>query len=358
MSVISATSSSPVLSMLEEIVRMAREAGASDIHLAVGLSPRMRVNGRLVTMSGSRITSSDTLDILLQVMTEAQRVGFEEKGEYDFSFSISDGGRCRANAYKQKGSVALALHLVDTEIPSPEELGMPEAVAKLHERESGLVLVTGPSGSGRSATMAAMVEQMNADREAMIITLEDPIEYIHQSHKAMIQQREIGLDSRSYAEALRAALREDPDVILVGELRDAETVSAAVTAAEAGHLVLSALPAANVINAVDAVFDFFPQNRQESLRRRLADVLEAVVAQRLLPAGGDRRAAAFEVLLNNPVVRDLLRKGKTAELIQAMQSGEAQGMLTMDDSISRLYEAGKIDKSTAIRYMQVPDMLE
>lgn len=358
MSVISAMSSSPIISKLEEIIRLAREAGASDIHLAAGAPPRMRVNGSLIPMSGSRITSSDTLDILIQVMSEEQRHSFEEKGEYDFSFSLSEGGRCRANAYKQKGSVALALHMVDRDIPSPEELGMPEAVMRLHEKESGLVLVTGPSGSGRSATMAAIVEQINESRNVLVIILEDPVEYVHQSRKAMINQREIGLDSRSYADALHAALREDPDVILVGELRDAETVRAAVTAAETGHLVLAALHAANVVNAVDGLMDFFPPDRQESLCRRLAGVLEAVVSQRLLPSEkGDGRTAAFEVLLTGPDVQDVIRSGRISQLTEVMQAGEMRGMITMDQALSRLYHDGKIDKNTASRYMQAPDML-
>ncbi|MCI8801579.1 PilT/PilU family type 4a pilus ATPase [Acetatifactor muris] len=338
---------SVISAMLEEILHTAREAGASDVHLAAGLPPRMRVNGALVSMGYSRISPSDTLDMLIHVMPESQRSSFEEKGEYDFSFSVSNCGRCRANAYKQRGNVALALHLVDKEIPSPEVLGMPESVIRLHEKESGLVLVTGPSGSGRSATLAALVEQINENRNALVITLESPIEYIHQHKKSMINQREIGLDSRSYAAALDAALREDPDVILVGELRDAETVNAAVTAAETGHLVLSALHASNVVNAVESMIDLFPSYRQEGLRSRLADVLEAVVAQRLLPAG-DRagRAAAFEVLLACPEMRDAVRSGRTSLLQGVMRSGREQGMITMDESLNRLYTEGKIVPKT------------
>ena len=349
---------SVIAAMLEEILHTARAAGASDVHLAAGMPPRMRVNGALVTMGYSRILPSDTLDILIHVMPEAQRSSFEEKGECDFSFSLPECGRCRANAYKQRGSVALALHLVDKEIPLPEELGMPESVIRLHEKASGLVLVTGPSGSGRTATLAALVEQINENRDALVITLEHPVEYIYQHKRSMINQREIGLDSRSYVDALDAALREDPDVILVGELRDAETVSAAITAAETGHLVLSALHASNVTNAVESIIDLFPLYRQESLRSRLADVLEAVVAQRLLPAGDESgRAAAFEILLACPEMRDAVRSGRKSLLPGIMQGGREQGMITLDESLSQLYAEGKIDKSTVNHYMQVMDGL-
>lgn len=336
---------------IEEILRTAREAGASDVHLAAGTVPRMRVNGALVSMNYSRMNPSDTLDLLIDIMPEGPRAVFEERGEYDFSFTVPGCGRCRANAYKQKGSVAFALHLVDAKLPSPEDLGMPESVIGLHEKESGLVIVTGPSGSGRSATLAAVIDRINTSREALVITLEDPVEYIHPHKKSMVNQREIGPDSRSYADALRAVLRQDPDVILVGEMRDRETVSAAITAAETGHLVLSAMHASNVVNAIEGMIDLFPPIRQERIRGRLADVLEAAVSQRLLPSeGGEGRTAAFEVLLSSPEVRQILREGEFGRLFEAMQKG--QGMNTMDQALRRLCEEGRIDADTAARYMQ------
>lgn len=337
-------------SSIEEILRTARENGASDVHVAAGLPPKMRVNGILVTMNHSRITASDTLDILLRVMPDIQREGFEERGEADFSFAVAGCGRCRANAYKQKGSVAFAFHLVDGKVPAPEELGMPESVRRLQEKESGLVLVTGASGSGRSATLASMIDQINENRDALIITLEDPIEYMHPHKRSMVNQREIGLDSRSYADALRAVLREDPDVILVGELRDPESVSAALTAAETGHLVLSSLHASSVVNALNGIFDLFPPDRQEGIRGRVAEALEAVVSQRLLPSG-DGRSAAFEVLLTNPDVRRIIREGGLKRLAEVMRDGAEQGMLTVEESVRRLYSAGKIDRDTAARYL-------
>ena len=226
---------------IEEILRAAKEAGASDVHLTVGIPPKMRVNGNLITMDYPKMLPADTLEVLVNIMTEVQRERFEERGEYDMSFSIPNCGRYRVNAYKQRGSVALAFRLVGTKVPSPEELGVPESVIDLYQRKRGLVLVTGPTGSGKSTTLAAIIDKINNNRDAHVITLEDPIEYLHQHKMSMVNQREIGIDSNNYANALRAALREDPDVILVGEMRDFETISVAITAAETGHLVLSTL---------------------------------------------------------------------------------------------------------------------
>lgn len=340
---------------IEEILSAARNAGASDVHLAAGLPPKMRVNGSLLTMDYSRMTASDTLDILIHVMPQVQRDIFEDRGECDFSFSVPGCGRCRANAYKQKGSVAFALHLVDAQLPTAEDLEMPAAVTELYRRQSGLVLVTGPSGSGRSATLAAFINQVNENREALVITLEDPIEYVHPPKKSMVNQREIGLDSKSYADALHAVLREDPDVILVGELRDAETVAAAVTAAETGHLVFSALPALNVVSALEGVVDMFPPHRQERFRARLAEALEAVVSKRLIPAGDGRgRVAAYEVLLNDRSAEEIIRAGSLSQLSEVMKKAEDSGMITMDEAVHRLYLEGKIDKDAAVQYMQKP----
>ena len=217
---------------IEEILREAKNAGASDVHITVGIPPKMRVNGSLVTMSYPKFMPADTTEILLEIMNETQRELFEERGEYDMSFSIREMGRYRVNAYKQRGSVALAIRLVGTQIPSAEELRLPESVADLYNRKRGLVLVTGPAGSGKSTTLAAIIDMINTYRDAHVITLEDPIEFLHQHKMSMVNQREIGLDSENYANALRAALREDPDVILVGEMRDLATISVAVTAAE------------------------------------------------------------------------------------------------------------------------------
>lgn len=226
---------------IKEILRVARDAGASDVHITAGSVPKMRVQGQLISMEFPRMLPADTEGFLGEIMDEAQRVSFESKGEADLSFSISDEGRYRVNAYRQRGSAAIAIRLVGARIPSARELGMPESVLGLSDKRRGLVLVAGPAGSGKSTTLAALIDRINDSRECNIITLEDPIEYLHSHKKSMVNQREIGLDSESFQSALRSALREDPDVILVGELRDPETISMALTAAETGHLVLSAL---------------------------------------------------------------------------------------------------------------------
>ncbi len=344
---------------IEEILSTAKDAGASDVHLTVGIPPKMRVNGDLITMNYPKLLPGDTLDILISVMTDHQREKFEERGEYDFSFSIPHLGRYRVNAYKQRGSVAMAYRLVGTVVPSPEQLGVPESVIELYQRKRGLVLVTGPTGSGKSTTLAAIIDKINNNRDAHVITLEDPIEYLHQHKMAMVNQREIGLDSESYANALRAALREDPDVILVGEMRDFETISVAITAAETGHLVLSTLHTIGAASTVDRIIDVFPPHQQQQIRVQLANVLEAVISQQLLPtADGKGRAAAFEVMHANHAVRNLIREGKSHQLTSVMQTNRKLGMITMDEAILKLYYAGRIDREIAIQFAQDPDNMQ
>ena len=344
---------------IEEIMRTAKEAGASDVHITVGIPPKMRVNGNLIAMNYSKMMPADTLEVLLEIMTATQRERFEERGEYDMSFSIPELGRYRVNAYKQRGSVALALRLVGTQVPSPESLGVPESVINLYERKRGLILVTGPTGSGKSTTLAAIIDKINNNRDAHVITLEDPIEYLHQHKVAMVNQREIGLDSQSYANALRAALREDPDVILVGEMRDFETISVAITAAETGYLVLSTLHTIGAASTVDRVIDVFPPHQQQQIRVQFANVLEAVISQQLIPTmDGRGRVAAFEVMHANHAVRNLIREGKSHQLVSVMQTNRKMGMITMDESITQLFYEGKIDREMAIQFAQDPDGMQ
>lgn len=345
---------------IEEILKTAKEAGASDVHLTVGIPPKMRVNGNLITMDDyPRLLPADTLEVLLNIMTETQREKFEEKGEFDMSFSIPEMGRYRVNAYKQRGSVALALRLVETTVKSPKELGVPDSVIDLYQRKRGLILVTGPTGSGKSTTLASIIDKINNNRDAHVITLEDPIEYLHQHKMSMVNQREIGLDSGSYANALRAALREDPDVILVGEMRDFETISVAITAAETGHLVLSTLHTIGAVSTVDRVIDVFPPHQQQQIRVQLANVLEAVISQQLIPtADGHGRVAAFEVLHANHAIRNLIREGKSHQIASVMQTNRKMGMITMDEAIRQLYMDGKISKQMAIQFAQDPDGME
>ena len=344
------------MARIEEILQVAMDARASDIHLTVGLPPKMRVNGHLLNMDFPILRQEDTLGIVGQIMTEHQREMFEEKGELDMSFAITNLGRYRVNVFRQRGSVAMALRAVNTVIPTPAQLGVPNAVVDLYNRKRGLVLVTGPTGSGKSTTLASIIDKANNNRDCHIITLEDPIEYLHLHKVAMVNQREIGFDSMSYANALRAALREDPDIILVGEMRDYETISVAVTAAETGHLVLSTLHTIGAAATIDRIIDVFPPHQQQQIRVQLANVLEAVISQQLIPTvDGRGRAAAFEVMISNSAVRNLIREGKSHQLLSVMQTTRKIGNIAMDEAIMALYQEGKISKEMAIQYAVDPD---
>ncbi len=344
---------------IEKVLFEAKDAGASDVHITVGLPPKMRVNGNLITMNYPKMMPKDTQEVLAEIMSEQQRAIFEERGEFDMSFSIRDVGRYRVNAFRQRGSVAIALRLVSTEIPTPESLGVPPSVIDLSQRKRGLVLVTGPTGSGKSTTLAAIIDKINQTREAHIITLEDPIEYLHSHQKAMVNQREIGLDSHSYANALRAALREDPDVILVGEMRDLETISVATTAAETGHLVLSTLHTIGAASTVDRVIDVFPPHQQQQIRVQLSNVLEAVISQQLVPtADGRSRVAAFEVMHANHAVRNLIREGKSHQLVSVMQTNRKAGMITLDDALQKLYIERRITRDMAVQFATDPEAMD
>ncbi|MBO7335070.1 MAG: type IV pilus twitching motility protein PilT [Lachnospiraceae bacterium] len=344
---------------LEEVLRTAKVAGASDVHLTVGIPPRMRVNGDLIGMEYDKLLPPDTKEIAESIMNDVQREKFEERGEYDMSYSIRELGRYRVNIYHQRGSVAMAFRLVGTEVPSSEVLGIPASVIELSQRKRGLVLVTGPTGSGKSTTLASIIDKINKTRDAHVITLEDPIEYLHQHSMSMVNQREIGIDSGSYANALRAALREDPDVILVGEMRDFETISVAITAAETGHLVLSTLHTIGAASTVDRVIDVFPPHQQQQIRIQLANVLEAVISQQLIPTvDGKGRVAAFEVMHANHAVRNLIREGKSHQLTSVMQTNRKLGMITMDEAISQLFYSGKISRDDAIEFAQDVEGME
>lgn len=344
---------------IEEILTHAAWAQASDVHITTGIPPKMRQNGSLTALPFETLTAEDTMEIARSIMSDEQMGIFEEKGEYDMAFSISGQGRYRVNVFRQQGNVAMVFRLVSENIPSPEDLGVPASIIDLYQRKRGLVLVTGPTGSGKSTTLAAIIDKVNTFRDAHIITLEDPIEYIHQHKMSMVNQREIGLDTQSYANALRAALREDPDVILVGEMRDYETISVAVTAAETGHLVLSTLHTIGAASTIDRVIDVFPPHQQQQIRVQLANVLEAVISQQLIPrADGRGRVAAFEVLHANLAIRNLVREGKTHQIGSIMQTNRRLGMIAMDDAIVKLYQEGKITREMAAAFAQEPDTIE
>lgn len=344
---------------IEELLITAKENKASDVHITVGLPPKMRINGILVDMDYPRLLPPDTEAVISTMMSDKRLQQFEELGEIDFSYSIPQIGRYRVNVFHQRGSMAASIRLVSTKIPLPEELGIPKSVVDLYQKKRGLVLVTGSTGSGKSTTLASIIDRINSMREVHVITLEDPIEYLHNHKKAMVNQREVGLDTHSYSNALRAALREDPDVILVGEMRDLETISTAITAAETGHLVLSTLHTIGAASTIDRIVDVFPPHQQQQIRVQLSMVLESVISQQLIPTADKKsRVAAFEVMHSTPAIKNLIREAKSPQINSTIQTSKKLGMQTMDDAIFDLYMKGDIDKENAVSYAQDSQIME
>lgn len=338
-----------------EILEEAQTRAASDIHLAPGTQVMFRIDGKLVRMSDETVPPYAIEKMLEPMLNEAQQEELERNGELDFAYSIPGFQRLRVNVFRQRGTYAMAIRILSFEIPEPKQLGLPQSVIDLTAGKRGLVLVTGATGSGKSTTLAAMIREIAENYEKSIITLEDPIEYLHKHGKSMVIQREIGYDSHSYASALRAALRQDPDVILVGEMRDIETISIAITAAETGHLVFSTLHTNSASEAIDRIIDVFPPHQQQQIRVQLAGVLKGVVAQQLLPKqNACGRVAAFEVLLANSAVSNLIREGKTYQLLSMIQTNRKEGMQMMDDAIYELYMKSYINSDTAVSYAQDP----
>lgn len=344
---------------INDLLSISKDNGASDLHITVGVPPKCRVNGELRNIDLPRLSPSDTEAIISPLLGDYHKKVLDEYGEVDFAYSISELGRYRVNVFKQRGSLACVIRLVGMSIPEPHMLGITPAMLDLINRKRGLVLVTGPTGSGKSTTLASLIDQINRTYTSHIITLEDPIEYLHSHNRSIVNQREVGLDTSSYAHALRSALREDPDVILVGEMRDLETISTAITAAETGHLVFSTLHTIGAAATIDRAIDVFPPNQQQQVRVQLATVLEAVISQALIPQiGGRGRVAAFEVMLGTPAIRNLIREGKTFQIPSMMQVAKKAGMQTLDDAIYDLYVSGKISAENAINYAQDPIALE
>lgn len=336
---------------IEDALTLAKQKDASDIHISPGNPLMLRIDGELIPQSEFMLKPTEINGILRPVMTDEQFAQLEEIGELDFAFSVPGFSRIRANVFRQRGTYAAALRILSYEVPQPETLGIPKPVVDLTLKRRGLVLVTGATGSGKSTTLASLIEIIaNRDRKN-IITLEDPIEYLHSNKKAIVSQREIGCDTGSYASALRAALRQDPDVILVGEMRDLETISTAITAAETGHLVFSTLHTNSAADAIDRMIDVFPPHQQQQIRIQLAGVLEGVIAQQLMPRSDTSgRVAAFEVLLANSAVRNLIREGKSFQLPSIIQTSKKEGMQTMDDAITNIFYRSQISALTAITY--------
>ena len=340
---------------LNEILIQSVKERASDIHLTSGRAPSYRVDGVLAPIMGERLTPQMLEDILLPLIDKRHQEELEETGQTDFAYAISGVGRFRVNVFKQRGTLAAVMRSLPFNIPEPEDLGIPREVVEMTSRKRGLVLVTGPTGSGKSTTLASLIHVINRTYPYHIITLEDPIEYLHRHDKSVVNQREIGSDSTDYAQALRAALREDPDVILVGEMRDLETISTAITAAETGHLVFSTLHTIGADKTIDRIIDVFPPNQQQQVRIQLASVLECIVSQQLLKkADGSGRVAALEVLFANNAVRNLIRESKTYQIPSVMQTNKRAGMQTMDDALYDLFMRKVIDADTAVTYAQDP----
>jgi twitching motility protein PilT len=321
--------------LLEEMI----EKEASDLHISTGERPKLRIDGDMADSSASEIlTPKDTLQLAYSVLTENQKKRFETEDELDFSFGIQNLARFRGNCFKQRGCVSMVIRMIPFNVRTFNELGLPPVIAKLAERPRGLILVTGPTGSGKSTTLAAIIDKINKERKGHIITVEDPIEFIHRHQGCIVNQREIGTDTKSFASALKYALREDPDVILVGEMRDLETIAAALTIAETGHLALATLHTNSAAESINRIIDVFPSNQQSQVRAQLAFVLEGVVTQTLLPkARGRGRAMACEIMVATPAIRALIRDDKIHQIYSAMQSGKKHGMQTMNDALYQLY---------------------
>ena len=333
---------------IDDLLKMAIQRRASDLHLTTELPPQVRVDGRLRNLDFEPLSALDCQRIIFSALNDRQVAEFETKLELDLSYGISGLGRFRVNVYRQRGSVGAAFRVIPTTIPTFDELNLPGVLHDLCRRTSGMILVTGPTGCGKSTTLAAMIDHVNRTQEGHIITLEDPIEYLHRHRRCMINQREIGSDTRDFATALRSVLREDPDVVLVGEMRDLETISTALTVAETGHLVLGTLHTRNAPQSIDRIIDVFPPHQQEQIRVLLAGTLEAVVAQQLLPTYGRAgRVPVTEVLIATSGVRNLIREAKTHQIYSLIETGAEEGMQTMDRDLARLVRSGQVSLEEA-----------
>ncbi|ANU16934.1 type IV pili twitching motility protein PilT [Planococcus maritimus] len=338
---------------IDKVLTQARNLNVSDIHLTTGIPPVFRMHGTLKRYGDENLTPDMTKEIAKALMPELLWQQFLDKGEMDFSYSLSGVARFRVNSFHQRGSISHAFRTIPTEIPTIADLNMPKILANLAETQQGLILVTGPTGSGKSTTLAAMIRHINENLTKHIITLEDPIEYLHRHGSSIIDQREVGFDTDSFAAGLRAALRQDPDVVLVGEMRDLETISTAITAAETGHLVMATLHTSSAASTIERIIDVFPHGQQAQVRTQLAGILKAVVSQRLLPtADGTGRIAATEILINNPAVANLIRTEKVHQIPNVILTNRSFGMHMMVSSVQELLATGKISRQTAQPFLE------
>jgi len=332
---------------------------ASDLFIVAGGPVSEKLDGHLKAIGGQKLLPPDTERLLEEIYSAAGRSmeGLRQRGDDDFSFAVPGLARFRVNAYRQRGSLAAVIRVVSFEIPDWQKLGIPQAVMELAGLNHGLVLVTGTAGSGKSTTQACIIDRINQTRDCHVITLEDPIEFLHRDQKSIISQREIAIDTADYLSALRACLRQAPDVILLGEMRDAETIRTAMTAAETGHMVIATLHTKGTANTIDRILDSFPSDQQGQIRVQLSMVLHTVVSQQLLPDQSGGRVPAFEIMHTNSAIRSLIRDGKTHQIDNAIASGGADGMVTMDQSIHALYRSGQVSQQTALDYADNPEQL-
>lgn len=340
---------------LEKLLIEAVEQGASDLHLSRGVPPTIRLDGYLIPLDYPKLSRIDCQRLVYSILTDAHREKFERDWELDLSIDLSEAGRFRVNVHRQRGVVEAAFRVVNDVILPLRRLGLPGVVEEIGRKHSGLVLVTGPTGSGKTTTLASIIDQINSERQNMIITVEDPIEYVHKNKRSIVKQREILSDTQTFAKALRHVLRQDPDVIVVGEMRDLETISTALTAAETGHLVFATLHTPDASQTIDRIVDVFPPHQQEQTRIQVSNSLQAIIAQQLLPVPGNRgRVVAVEILIANVAVRKIIRTGKTEQLYTTMQTNWEAGMITMDKSLKTLYQQGLISFDDAISRCKYP----
>jgi twitching motility protein PilT len=333
---------------LRELLELMLKKNASDLHLTVGSPPQLRVDGKLAKTEFDLLTAEDTKRLAYSIMSEKQRQKFEEKSEMDLSFGIEQLSRYRCNVFMQRGNVAVALRQIPFTIPSFEELGIPKTVVELANLPRGLVLVTGPTGSGKSTTLAALINKINQERHCHILTVEDPIEYLHRHNCSLINQREVYADTSSFAAALKYALREDPDVVLIGEMRDLETMEATLNISETGHLAFATLHTNSCAESINRIIDVFPTNQQQQVRVTVSFVLQAVISQQLIPKIGGGRVLALEIMVCTPAIRALIRDDKIHQIYSLMQAGQKYGMRTMNQSLAELYLKHKITLGEAV----------
>ncbi len=335
------------------------ERGASDLHLTQNAPPILRIDGDLEILDLPPLTAGESRRMIYSILNDSQKAAFEERWELDLSIEIEDIGRFRVNVHKQRGAVEAAFRVVNDQIKSLKQLGLPTVTEEIARKTSGLILVTGPTGSGKTSTLAAIINQINDEQHKMIITVEDPIEYIHRNKKSVIKQREVTSDTRSFTEALRHVLRQDPDVVVIGEMRDLETISTALTAAETGHLVLATIHTPDAVQTIDRIIDVFPPNQQMQVRIQLANTLQAIIAQDLLPVPGGRgRVPATEILIATVGGRNIIRNAKTEQLNSLLQTNYDMGMMTMDKSLKNLYQQGLISYEDAISRSKFPESFD